>query len=94
MAACIELEKRFGKTYRVGYEPAYRAEHGKNGRADDPWLKIIPCQRGHIFPWGGDRLAASIDTRGASAKQLMELRGVEVVQDASDGATVLFGAAF
>jgi hypothetical protein len=57
---------------------------------EDAWLLIIPGRRGHVFPWGGDRLAASTNTAGRTATRLKVLPGVEVWQDGSDGATVLF----
>ncbi|MCC6126622.1 MAG: hypothetical protein IT426_16800 [Pirellulales bacterium] len=90
MLTCIDLTQRFGKIYRVNYEESHRAAYGPNGKTDDPWLKIIPCQRGHIFPWGGNRLAASTKTIGPTAKALRVMPGVEVVQDGSDGVTVIF----
>ena len=32
--------------------------------------KVIPCQRGHIYPHGQDVLAASTNTRGGIAGKL------------------------
>ena len=58
---CINLKKRFGARYKVRCEESYRAEHGVSARAQDPWLMILLCQYGHIFPWGGSVLAASVD---------------------------------
>ncbi len=51
---------------------------------------MIPCKRGHIFPWGASTLAASTNGQGPTTKRLMTLPGVTVHQDGSDGATVLF----
>jgi hypothetical protein len=53
-------------------------------------MYLIPCQYGHIFPHGGDILAASTDKAGRIARRLKALPGVKVHQDGDDGATVLF----
>jgi len=90
MSDCIHLRERFGDRYKVRYEESYYAERGPHARGDDPWLQIIPCRRGHIFPHGGELLAASTDAAGPAAKRLKALPGVKVHQDGSDGVTVLF----
>ena len=87
---CVNLKERFGRKYRVTYEESYYAQYGPYARADDPWLQIIPCQRGHIFPWGSSTLAASTNKRGPTAKKLGNLDFATVHQDGSDGMTVLF----
>lgn len=86
---CIDLKKRFGKLYRVRYKESYQAEHEPGARANDPWLKIIPCRVGHIYPWGGERLAA-FQPRGPVALKLKALPGVVTWTDGDDGVTVLF----
>jgi len=58
---CVNLRERYGRRYRVTYEPSYHPEHGPNARIHDPWLMIVPCRFGHIFPHGGSTLAASVD---------------------------------
>jgi hypothetical protein len=90
VAESINLRERFGKRYKVTYEESYQAQHGPRAWVDDPWLMIIPCRHGHIFPWGGDKLTASTDRRGGIAKSLMGLPGVAVHQDGSDGVTAVF----
>jgi hypothetical protein len=87
---CVNLRERFGRRYRVEYEESYYAQHGPRARTDDPWLQIIPCQAGHIYPWGGSTLAASTNGRGPTANKLMALPGTTVHQDGSDGMTILF----
>ena len=52
---CVNLRIRFGRRYRIEYDDSYYAQYGLC-RGRTPWLKIIPCQRGHIFPWGGNML--------------------------------------
>lgn len=87
---CVNLKERFGKKYRVDYEESYYAERGDGARADDPWLQTILCQRGRVFPWGGDKLAASTNGRGPTATKLTGLHFVTVPQDGDDGVTVVF----
>ena len=87
---CVNLKERFGRQYRVVYEESYYADRGQGAHAADPWLQIIPCRLGHIFPHGGSLLAASTNTRGATARKLASLDFATVHQDGNDGLTVLF----
>ena len=57
----LNLRVRFGRRYKVRHEESYHAEHGASARVDEPWLLVLLCRYGEIFPWGGDRLAASVD---------------------------------
>jgi hypothetical protein len=90
---CVDLAERFGRRYRVEYEESYFAQHGPRARVNDPWLKIIPCQAGHICPWGGSKLAAVTNKPGSTARKLAALPGASVWQDGSDGITVVFDVA-
>ena len=91
---CIDLKARFGRRYRVRYEESYRADKGAAARAPDPWLLTILCRNGHIFPHGGETLAASTDTRrGPAVAALRRLGCCRVHQDGSDGVTFLFDVA-
>ncbi|MGA2069170.1 MAG: hypothetical protein ABSG86_29730 [Thermoguttaceae bacterium] len=87
---CVNLRERFGRQYRIEYEESYYAERGAGARADDPWLQIIPCRAGHIYPWGTSTLAASTNSRGSTARKLAALDFTTVHQDGSDGMTILF----
>jgi hypothetical protein len=89
---CIDLAEHFGRLYRVRYEESYFAQYGRNARVNDPWLKIIPCQRGHIYPFGGNRLAATTNARGVTARRLAALDFATIHQDGDDGITILFPA--
>ena len=89
-ATCINLKERFGDRCRIEYEESYYAERGDHGRLEDPWLMLIPCQHGHICPWGGEILAACTDKRGPVAKKLVELPVTEMWQDGDDGVNVKF----
>lgn len=91
--ACIDLAERFGRRYRIDNEPAYAAQYGPRSHVSDPWLKIIPCRAGHIYPWGGTRLAAVTHRAGPLARKLAAVPGVTVWLDGSDGVTALFDVA-
>ncbi len=86
----MDLKKRFGGRYRVVYEESYHSDRGENARTEDPWLMVIPCQRGHIYPHGQDVLAASTNTRGGIARKLAALDCTTVVQEGSDGINATF----
>lgn len=83
---CIDLKERFGQRCRIRYEDTDR-------RGRDPWLAMIDCRHGHIYPHGGDLIGASTNNRGAIAKRLAALACVRVVQDGDDGINVVFNAA-
>ena len=87
---CINLRETFGDRFRVRFEESYYAQYGRHARVDDPWLQLIPCDFGHISPWGGSKLAACTTGRGAIAKRLVKLACTTVVQDGVDGVNVTF----
>ena len=88
--ACVNLEERFGRRFKVEYEESYYAEYGPNARVEDPWLMIIPCQHGHICPWGDSLLAACTNFAGRIAKRVRGLPFVTVAQDGDDGINATF----
>ncbi len=83
---CVDLRIEFGNSYRVENELGGR-------RVLDPWLAIIPCRNGHIFPYGGSLLGASTNHRGPIANKLASLDYVEVFQDGDDGINFVFDVA-
>ena len=87
--SCINLKERFGAQYKVTYEESYYAERSRHTLVD-PWLMIIPCQHGHIYPQGGDLLAVSTDKRGGIARQVIGSPFVTVEQDGTDGINATF----
>ena len=87
---CVNLKREFGNRYRVGYEESYYAEHGTDARKEDPWLVIIPCRNGEIYPWGGRNLAAGTNRTGPVANKLKALPFTTVAQDGDDGANIVF----
>ena len=87
----INLRRRFGRRFRVRYEPAYEAEYGRGARLEDPCLMIIPCRYGHVYPFGGTNLAASVDGHPNVAGVLRRLPCCRVHQDGDFGElTVVF----
>lgn len=85
MPMCIDLKAEFGKRFKIGHDPAYAGEYGENGRTADPWLVLLECRNGHIYPHGGEYLAAATNGRGSAARALASLPCVEVLQDGADG---------
>ena len=87
---CINLKERYGDKYRVRHEDWTWGR--KSHISSDPWEMVILCKYGHVCPWGGNDLAACTDRSGRIAAQLKRLPFVEVWQDGSDGANVVFDA--
>ncbi len=90
---CVNLKQRFGDRYRITYEESFWAERPEFRQDEEPWLQIIPCRNGHIYPWGGTKLAACTTTSGPVANRLRTLPSVEVAQDGADGVNVVFNVA-
>ena len=86
----INLRECVGGKYKIAYDEAFAAEHGPNARVDDPWLQLVPGRLGHVFPYGGELLGVSTNSRGPVANHLTALPCCEVVQDGDDGITVKF----
>lgn len=88
------LKALFGRKYRVEYEESYREAYGPRATREDPWLMIVVCRYGEIYPFGGDTLAASVDGHPNVAGRLRRLRCCRVVQDGDFGElTALFDLA-
>jgi hypothetical protein len=81
---CVNLKDRFGSRYRAWHENTIWGGP-KAVFPSDPWLQVIPCQFGHIAPWGGELLAASVDGHRGVAGRLRRLACVSVVQDGDFG---------
>jgi len=76
---CVDLKALVGKKFRLGRDPAYGAQYGKRSRVEDPWLLIIPCKYGEIYPPGKETLAFSSNGRGPVAKRVAALDGAKVL---------------
>jgi len=88
---CINLRQRFGHRYKVVYEESYVAQYGAKARVEAPWLMIVLCQHGHLYPFGGTLLAASVDGHPNVAGVLRRLPCCRVHQDGDFGElTVVF----
>ena len=59
---CVNLRERFGKRYRITFDPSY-SSFNVPGEKLDPWMMVIRCRSGEIYPHGGSKLA--VDTRVA-----------------------------
>lgn len=93
-AQCIDLKERFGRRFRVAYEESYRASYGLHATRKDPWLQVLLCRYGHIYTFGGERLAASVDGHANVAGVLRRLPCCTVHQDGDLGElTVVFNVA-
>ena len=94
MPTCINLREQYGKRYRVAYEESYNAAYGPRANREDLWLIIVLCRYGHVYPFGGNTLAASVDGHPNVAGLVRRLPCCQVWQDGDFGElTVLFDVA-
>lgn len=88
---CVDLKEEYGKIHRIGIDESYYANTGSSNASNtDPWNWILRGTRGHVCPWGGDRLAACTNYRGQIAKMLMKIPTAKMEQDGTDGVNVSF----
>jgi hypothetical protein len=92
-ATCPNLRELFGDRYRIVMEESFHAERRDLATTDDPWLQTIPCEFGHLYPHGGNKIGAATSGRGSVAKALRSLPCVEVRQLGDDGVNVIFDVA-
>ena len=86
---CVNLKERFGRRFKVRYDESYGAENPKFRSEEEPWLQVIPCIGGEIYPHDGDTLAAFLRS-GPRAERLKRLGCVQIK---TEGTTVLFAVA-
>lgn len=77
MTDCINLKERFGKVYRIKHDEAVQ----ERAERKDPWMMIITCKWGIIYPQGGTKLAAEVDRHPTAARALQKMAGVEQTQE-------------
>ncbi len=77
---CVDFKATFGNRYRYEWDEAYWAERSEFRAVEAPWLTIIPCKFGKIYPHGGRKLAAYCNAGGAKRKELETLPCVQVTQ--------------
>ena len=87
---CINLKREFGDRFKVAYEESYAAERGNHARAEDPWLMVILCQHGEIYPYGDDLLVASTKKAGSIARTLKALPYVSLYREGFCGSDLIF----
>jgi hypothetical protein len=73
---CPDLHVLFGDKYQIALDPAAltRAERR------DPWLQVIPCRYGVIYPFGEGLLAVDVDYHPKTATRLAGIPGVRLHQ--------------
>lgn len=64
---CLNLKELFGDRYRIAFDPAYNPRHK---HVLDPWMMVIPCRYGEIFPYGGELLVVEVEGHPGLARQL------------------------
>src|SRR5262249_32566591 len=89
MPICTDLVKRFGKTYRITWDPAYET-YNVPRKSRDPWYAQVPCMCGTVYPHGGTTLALEIDYHGKTAEKVGALPGVVLWQRGDQERTYLF----
>jgi hypothetical protein len=85
MIDCIDLQKQFGDTYRITWDPAHRPRE-----SPDPWYAQIPCRFGLIYPHGQAMLAVEIDGHKNVVAQVKKVPGIVLHQDGDTEKTFLF----
>jgi hypothetical protein len=89
---CLNLRERFGDEYKIGFDPVFDP-HGKQQEKIDPWVYVIPCQRGTIYPFGGSLLAVEVEGRAPTAKRIRALDCTTMIQEGEDFLAVTFDVA-
>ena len=86
---CVDLRQTFPGQYRFDWDEAYWAERSEFRAVEAPWLQIIPCKFGKIFPWGRRNLAAFCAAGGSKRRELENLSCVEIAQGGTPGTEVI-----
>jgi hypothetical protein len=76
--SCPNLAELFGDRYKVTYDPAYDRPNDPDKR--DPWMMQLPCERGTLYPHGGNLLAVEVDNHAPTARKVAALPDVHVHQ--------------
>jgi hypothetical protein len=89
---CINLQQQFGTRYRVTFDAAYSPKHVPRNKLD-PWTMQMPCQRGVVYPHGGDVLAVEVEGRRVTANRLRQLDCTTTFQEGDSFLAVTFHVA-
>ena len=78
----LNLKGLYGNQYRITYDPSAESEaNGKN----DPWMFVIPCQYGEIYPHSNKLLSIRSISRVGQ-----ELPSLKILNDGDGEAVFLF----
>lgn len=80
----LDLRALYSDICRIGHDPA--ASHEPRGRKD-PWLYVIPCRSGHIYPHSDSQLALWWES---SARLEVRYTFLTLYQDGDEEKTYLF----
>lgn len=83
---CVNLKDTFGSQFRIIYDPVSGPKPSK-----DPWMMMIPCKYGEIYPHGGTRLTFECRS-GKIIGQLRRHPKFTIKQDGDGEASFLFEA--
>jgi hypothetical protein len=86
---CVNLKERFGHRYRITFDPAYNPKHVPRDKLD-AWMMLIPCRRGVIYLYGGDRLAIEVEGRAPTRNLLHGLGCTTTCQEGDNFLSVTF----
>lgn len=86
---CINLMKRCGDRYKIGFDPAYDPKNRPRDKLD-PWMMVIPCRIGEIYPYGGDHLVLEVEGHRKIKAKLARLECCELYQDGDVFGSFLF----
>jgi hypothetical protein len=81
------LRALFGDRFQIGHDPAAETAAERN----DPWMMMLPCENGVIYPHGANRLAVECKTK--TAHKLMAISAITVQQHGDTECTLLFNLA-
>jgi len=89
---CVNLQEQFATRYRITFDAAYNPKHVPRDKLD-VWAMQIPCERGVVYPHGGDLLAAEVEGRRVTANRLRQLDCTTTFQQGDSFLAVTFHAA-
>ncbi|WP_339908271.1 hypothetical protein [Symmachiella dynata] len=89
MDVCVNLMERFGKRYRVTFDPVVDP-HGRQREKIDPMLQVLRCRFGEIYPQGGDMLAIELRNHPHVSRKLKESGCCMVHQEGDGEVSMLF----
>ena len=89
MFECPNLMQRFGKRFKITFDPCYDPKHRPKDKLD-PWMMHLPCELGVIYPFDETRLCVELMGHGVTAVKLDKLDCCELYQDGDTERSFLF----